>query len=77
MKHNLKEDILHADSVGYANDVILKPSIVENEFDEGIESGSEDEFDNIQKPAFMVEGDPDFDSGPPQDGLEFLRRVRC
>ncbi|GAV69935.1 LOW QUALITY PROTEIN: SIP1 domain-containing protein [Cephalotus follicularis] len=24
----------------------------------------------------MVEGEPNFDSGPPEDGLEFLRRVR-
>lgn len=31
---------------------------------------------SIQKLAFSVEGEPDFDSGPPQDGLEYLRRVR-
>ncbi|KAF5186207.1 survival motor neuron interacting protein, partial [Thalictrum thalictroides] len=49
---------------------------LENECDENVGSTSEDEFDNIQKPAFLVEGDPDFDSGPPQDGLEYLRRVR-
>ncbi|KAL5715142.1 hypothetical protein ACHQM5_017009 [Ranunculus cassubicifolius] len=36
----------------------------------------EDEYDSIRRPAFFVEGEPDFDSGPPQDGLEFLRRVR-
>ncbi|KAL5718768.1 hypothetical protein ACHQM5_011636 [Ranunculus cassubicifolius] len=76
MEHNLKENILCEDLVGCANDVIMDSSIVEFECDEGIESDSEDEFDNIQRPAFAVEGDPDFNSGPPQDGLEFLRRVR-
>ncbi|OVA11713.1 Gem-associated protein 2 [Macleaya cordata] len=40
------------------------------------EDSDDDEYDNIQRPAFFVEGDPDFDSGPPQDGLEYLRRVR-
>lgn len=41
--------------------------------------GDEDIFDNfadIQKVAFNVEGKPDFDSGPPQDGFEYLRRTR-
>lgn len=37
---------------------------------------SEDEFYGLLKPAFFVEGEPDFASGPPQDGLEYLRRVR-
>lgn len=37
---------------------------------------SDDEYGSIQKPAFQVEGEPDFDSGPPLDGLEYLRRVR-
>ncbi|KAI3910272.1 hypothetical protein MKX01_030098 [Papaver californicum] len=37
---------------------------------------SDDEYDSIKRPAFYVEGDPDFDSGPPEDGLEYLRRVR-
>ncbi|KAK8958718.1 hypothetical protein KSP40_PGU007711 [Platanthera guangdongensis] len=36
----------------------------------------DDEIDSIQKPAFLVQGEPDFDSGPPLDGLEYLRRVR-
>ncbi|XP_068641513.1 uncharacterized protein [Aristolochia californica] len=42
----------------------------------GEDEGSDDEDDKIQRPAFYVEGDPDFESGPPQDGLEYLRRVR-
>ncbi|XP_026389243.1 uncharacterized protein LOC113284059 isoform X2 [Papaver somniferum] len=37
---------------------------------------SDDEYDSIKRPAFYVEGDPDFDSGPSEDGLEYLRRVR-
>lgn len=39
------------------------------------EDDSDDEY-AIQCPAFLVVGEPDFDSGPPQDGLEYLRRVR-
>ncbi|PKA56287.1 hypothetical protein AXF42_Ash011217 [Apostasia shenzhenica] len=49
-----------------------------NEFEDVIDEDddSEGEFDSIQRPAFVVEGDPDFESGPPLDGLEYLRRVR-
>ncbi|KAL2922218.1 Gem-associated protein 2 [Bienertia sinuspersici] len=37
---------------------------------------SDDEYECIHRPAFKVEGEPDFESGPPEDGLEYLRRVR-
>ncbi|XP_061360218.1 uncharacterized protein LOC133304224 [Gastrolobium bilobum] len=37
---------------------------------------SEDDNASIQRPAFLVEGEPNFDSGPPEDGWEYLRRVR-
>ncbi|KAI7726254.1 hypothetical protein M8C21_008598 [Ambrosia artemisiifolia] len=37
---------------------------------------SDSEYVGIQRPALYVTGEPDFDSGPPQDGLEYLRRVR-
>ncbi|XP_042518165.1 uncharacterized protein LOC122091964 [Macadamia integrifolia] len=47
-------------------------SIIE---DECTEDGDSD-YENIQRRAFLVEGEPDFESGPPQDGLEYLRRVR-
>ncbi|XP_078441502.1 uncharacterized protein LOC144711388 [Wolffia australiana] len=47
--------------------------VAEEEFDE---FDSDDEFDSIQRPAFSVEGEPDYESGPPQDGWEYLRRVR-
>uniref|UniRef100_A0A7N0V4C7 Uncharacterized protein n=1 Tax=Kalanchoe fedtschenkoi TaxID=63787 RepID=A0A7N0V4C7_KALFE len=40
------------------------------------DSDSDDEYDGILKPAFHVDGEPDFDSGPPEDGMEYLRRVR-
>lgn len=39
------------------------------------DDSSSDEY-SIQRPAFFVEGEPDFESGPPLDGLEYLRRVR-
>ncbi|KAJ7564202.1 hypothetical protein O6H91_02G006800 [Diphasiastrum complanatum] len=37
---------------------------------------SEDDTESFQQRAFVVSGEPDFDSGPPEDGLEYLRRVR-
>lgn len=37
---------------------------------------SEDEYTSIQRPAFYVDGEPNFESGPPEDGWEYLRRVR-
>ncbi|KAJ0034092.1 hypothetical protein Pint_25708 [Pistacia integerrima] len=40
------------------------------------EYDSDEDYSSIQRPAFLVEGEPDFDSGPPGDGLEYLRRVR-
>ncbi|WJZ88001.1 hypothetical protein VitviT2T_007340 [Vitis vinifera] len=40
------------------------------------DSDSDEDYGSIQRPAFLVEGEPDFDSGPPEDGLEYLRRVR-
>ncbi|EPS63892.1 hypothetical protein M569_10891, partial [Genlisea aurea] len=46
------------------------------EGDEGEGDESDDDYTSLQRPAFFVSGDPDFDSGPPQDGLEYLRRVR-
>lgn len=37
---------------------------------------TDDEYENIQRAAFKVVGEPNFESGPPEDGLEYLRRVR-
>ncbi|KAF2566800.1 hypothetical protein F2Q68_00023828 [Brassica cretica] len=35
-----------------------------------------DDYNSILKPAFAVDGEPDFESGPPEDGFEYIRRVR-
>lgn len=49
------------------------------EEEDGVEE--EDAFDDsddevsLQPLAFLVGGEPDFESGPPQDGFEYLRRV--
>lgn len=40
------------------------------------EDASDDEYEGILKPAFAVDGEPDFESGEPLDGFEYLRRVR-
>ncbi|KAL6191441.1 hypothetical protein ACLB2K_037832 [Fragaria x ananassa] len=37
---------------------------------------SDEEYASIQRPAFWVEGEPNFESGSPEDGFEYLRRVR-
>lgn len=48
-------------------------AIIEDTFED--EDDSDDEY-AIRRPAFLVVGEPNFNSGPPQDGLEYLRRVR-
>ncbi|CAD5315535.1 unnamed protein product [Arabidopsis thaliana] len=56
-----------------------------NEENLGTEEGTEDpedytddndDYNSILRPAFEVDGEPDFSTGPPEDGLEYLRRVR-
>ncbi|KAM1385471.1 hypothetical protein ACFX2F_032031 [Malus domestica] len=37
---------------------------------------SDEDYASIQRPAFAVDGEPNFESGSPEDGLEYLRRVR-
>ncbi|CAL0320682.1 unnamed protein product [Lupinus luteus] len=37
---------------------------------------SDDDYASIQRPAFFVKGEPNFDAGEPEDGWEYLRRVR-
>ncbi|CAK7327512.1 unnamed protein product [Dovyalis caffra] len=49
-------------------------AVLEEEY--GEEDDSDNDYASIQRPAFVVEGEPDFDSGPSEDGLEFLRHVR-
>ncbi|XP_006663367.1 gem-associated protein 2-like [Oryza brachyantha] len=54
---------------------------IEEPFDQGgnmeyEDNDSDDDYDGILKPAFAVDGEPDFESGDPVDGFEYLRRVR-
>ncbi|GAV69941.1 SIP1 domain-containing protein, partial [Cephalotus follicularis] len=59
------------------NDIVVGEDANEFLEDECSEDDDSDEnYASIQRPALMVEGEPNFDSGPPEDGLEFLRRVR-
>lgn len=70
-------DLICSDTyVGGENSTIVEDLCgeYENIIDE--DDSSSDEYESIQRPAFLVEGEPDFDSGPPLDGLEYLRRVR-
>ncbi|TXG64256.1 hypothetical protein EZV62_011250 [Acer yangbiense] len=52
----------------------VEDSVLEEKCSEDYDT--DEDYASIQRPAFLVEGEPDFDSGPPQDGLEYLRRVR-
>lgn len=59
------------------NDVDVDESLEAYEaVNEDEDDSSSDDYGSIQRPAFFVEGEPDFESGPPLDGLEYLRRVR-
>ncbi|KAG8369531.1 hypothetical protein BUALT_Bualt14G0023200 [Buddleja alternifolia] len=83
---NLGEDCFQfadsrAENVNTSNPAYCLPdgeeigcSIVEEEC--GQDDDTDEDYSSIQRPAFLVTGEPDFDSGPPQDGLEYLRRVR-
>ncbi len=53
------------------------PHIMDIEGESREDDDSDDDYDSILRPAFLVEGEPDLDSGPPEDGFEYLRRVRC
>ncbi|KAF0895925.1 hypothetical protein E2562_017567 [Oryza meyeriana var. granulata] len=55
--------------------------VIEEPYDQGgnveyEDDESDDDYDGILKPAFAVDGEPDFESGEPLDGFEYLRRVR-
>lgn len=62
--------------VGSQNGQSVEEWCCDNECINNEDDSSDDEPDSIQRPAFLVEGEPDFDSGPPLDGIEYLRRVR-
>ncbi|KAG8089608.1 hypothetical protein GUJ93_ZPchr0011g27048 [Zizania palustris] len=56
------------------------PHLIEEPFDQDgdveYDDDSDDDYDGILKPAFAVDGDPDFELAEPLDGFEYLRRVR-
>ena len=68
---------LGLDELDETNDLAGNSSSIDvEEMFEDDDDSSDDESDSIQRPAFYVEGEPDFESGSPQDGMEYLRRVR-
>ncbi|XP_042462531.1 uncharacterized protein LOC122046086 [Zingiber officinale] len=70
-------EILENDAnVSSQNDQAVGEWLTESECAKNVDGSSDDEIGSIQKPAFLVEGEPDFDSGPPLDGMEYLRRVK-
>ncbi|XP_027177089.1 uncharacterized protein LOC113776152 isoform X1 [Coffea eugenioides] len=66
----------NAENENAYENLIDPPGLHVIEQDECLEDDSDEDYSSIQKPAFFVTGEPDFDSGPPEDGLEYLRRVR-
>ncbi|XP_002976464.2 gem-associated protein 2 [Selaginella moellendorffii] len=61
-------------------DEAVFPGFLEgNDGDYNIEDDDEDDYQDlgpIQKVAFVVEGEPDFDKEEPDDGWEYVRRVK-
>lgn len=71
------------ESNSYEEELLLElgldlPSQSQSSVSEGevYEDDSEEEVESFQPLAFAVEGEPDFESGEPQDGWEYLRRVK-
>ncbi|XWS22268.1 hypothetical protein CRYUN_Cryun29cG0019600 [Craigia yunnanensis] len=58
------------------HDVGIEDALIDVEEEYIEDDNSDEDYTSILRPAFMVKGEPDFDSGPPEDGLEYLRRVR-
>lgn len=69
-------DLVYANTLDSQKDVSTVEESIEYSSTNDEDDSSSDEYDSIRKPAFVVEGEPDFESGPPLDGLEYLRRVR-
>ncbi|RHN82787.1 hypothetical protein MtrunA17_Chr1g0213521 [Medicago truncatula] len=68
--------VSHVDP-SYTHSIMSKHGCsVSEECFEDDDDDSEDDYASIQRPAFQVDGEPNFDSGPPEDGWEYLRRVR-
>ncbi|XVF37829.1 hypothetical protein REPUB_Repub20aG0044700 [Reevesia pubescens] len=75
MEDNETENIYPLD-LTCTDDVKVEDSFIDVEEECMEDDDSDGDYTSILRPAFMVKGEPDFDSGPPEDGLEFLRRVR-
>ncbi|OMO87205.1 Survival motor neuron interacting protein 1 [Corchorus capsularis] len=75
-------DLTSTDNFGVEDTVIdveeecTEDAIIDEEEEYIEDDDSDEDYTSILRRAFMVEGEPDFDSGPPEDGLEYLRRVR-
>ena len=39
------------------------------------DSDNDEDYSSFQRPAFLLEGEPDFDSSPPENGLEYLHKA--
>lgn len=61
-------ELVSADSTGL--------SVTVEDLSDGWEGDSEDDEETFQHAVLQVQGEPDFESGPPEDGWEYLRRVR-
>ncbi|CAK9273020.1 unnamed protein product [Sphagnum jensenii] len=66
----------HNNNKGGGAAAVVERAEVDEDEEEEEEEDSEEDIDSFQPRAFAVEGEPDFASGPPQDGWEYLRRVR-
>ena len=66
----------HCLEAGARGPVVAYGVVEEQGEDVEYEDDSDDDYEGILKPAFAVDGDPDFESGEPLDGFEYLRRVR-
>ncbi|XP_074292164.1 uncharacterized protein LOC141619024 [Silene latifolia] len=77
-KRNYCDQVILGDSSSenVVDDVEVRNSNEEDFGEWSEDEESDDEYQSIRRPAFMVKGEPNFESGPPEDGFEYLRRVR-
>jgi hypothetical protein len=48
-----------------------------DDFEDADEEDDDESDEELMPRAFAVEGEPNFEAGPPADAQEYLRRVRC
>ncbi|XP_060671890.1 uncharacterized protein LOC107422117 [Ziziphus jujuba] len=71
---NETEDLNPSDAACWYGAVDEGGNAAQGEYSDDYDS--DEDYASIQRPAFFVEGEPNFESGSPEDGLEYLRRVR-